>query len=766
MKHFLAAFVFCIAVGDVCAQETPLDTRRRKTLQTIDQAPVFAGNPSWPQPNLSLKPSFNEADYLEKILAILGLVDLGATPSTRISEANQLLRHAMLGRWPAASAQSIVGQYSSAWAHRARSLAIRLWFLYSAWLDADLKQEYVKRFQWLLIPPYTGSSENIKLNTTNAIFLAHEILGQTASATYQQNREWLISYLKGFGKDGSHEWGAGYNGWTIGAVLNLAEFAQDPTVRKVAEMGVDYWLARTSGFQIGGVFCSGGVRRYGHGMFASENPQTRVMRILFFGPSGGQGEWAVTNYRPLVSVHNLFVNAGPAEARVTEQMWRYRNHRGESFSLATQFNVEPDYYVSTHDESTCYVQSSGGPLNHVIPYGIPVGLSKWRSTVDRSFGYQNVALLHGGGFCRRTWTGSVQHDVPIRLFYHKNFSVEIQGKWAFLTDGTTYVAWSPGLGHPVVDAESNEVWVEGNAGKWLRSDAIPTDAGESSVLEAGDAASFGSYAAFKSSILSRNPNPDSSSGQIVYKAKDGAMLILGPGYATVNGQAWSPSSHPRAQMPGVNGFSIAGGIAFNFNTVSTTGTLSRVGVNHTFGITGPAPLQITTPQTLPSGHQWASWTKTLAAAGGTPPYVKWVKIWGTLPPGLQVSTAGVISGTPTEQGTWTFRIRVIDSTGAVTSRLFTLTIGAPLPLQVTTPGTLPNAKKNVAYSKTLAATGGTFLYIKWVKIWGTLPPGLQVSTAGVISGTPTAAGTWTFRIRVIDSSGAVTSRLFSLKVNP
>ena len=60
--------------------------------------------------------------------------------------------------------------------------------------------------------------------------------------------------------------------------------------------------------------------------------------------------------------------------------------------------------------------------------------------------------------------------------------------------------------------------------------------------------------------------------------------------------------------------------------------------------------------TLPSGTIGEPYSSTLTATGGTPPYV-WVAA-GALPPGLQLNWAGVLSGTPSREGTFKFQVQV------------------------------------------------------------------------------------------------------------
>jgi WD40 repeat protein len=96
----------------------------------------------------------------------------------------------------------------------------------------------------------------------------------------------------------------------------------------------------------------------------------------------------------------------------------------------------------------------------------------------------------------------------------------------------------------------------------------------------------------------------------------------------------------------------------------------------------------------------------------------------------------------------------------------TLTVTAAAPLTITTASPLPNGTLNVAYTTTLTASGGTSPYT-W-SITGSLPAGLSLNTStGVISGTPTAAGTSSFTARVTDTAtpAATTTKLLSITVS-
>jgi large repetitive protein len=76
-------------------------------------------------------------------------------------------------------------------------------------------------------------------------------------------------------------------------------------------------------------------------------------------------------------------------------------------------------------------------------------------------------------------------------------------------------------------------------------------------------------------------------------------------------------------------------------------------------VTVVAPLKITTSQ-LPAGKVGATYSASLTASGGIPPY-KWKVTQGSLPAGLTLSSSGSISGTPTAKGTSSFHVQVSDS---------------------------------------------------------------------------------------------------------
>jgi putative cell wall-binding protein len=178
------------------------------------------------------------------------------------------------------------------------------------------------------------------------------------------------------------------------------------------------------------------------------------------------------------------------------------------------------------------------------------------------------------------------------------------------------------------------------------------------------------------------------------------------------------------------------------------------GFAHAAGIT-------VTPTTLPTATVGTAYTQTLAATGGTAPYT-WAVTTGTLPTGLTLSTAGVLAGTPTASGTASVTVTATDATSTTGTATYSLIVNAATALAVTTTS-LPDASVGTAYSQTLAATGGTSPYT-WTVTSGTLPAGLTLSSAGVISGTPTASGTASVTVTATDAASATATATLSLAV--
>ena len=199
-------------------------------------------------------------------------------------------------------------------------------------------------------------------------------------------------------------------------------------------------------------------------------------------------------------------------------------------------------------------------------------------------------------------------------------------------------------------------------------------------------------------------------------------------------------------------------VTSTFTAAVTDANLSSA--SQVFSMTISLTSLVISTTSLPSGLAGTAYSQAIAASGGLPPYT-WFVGSGSLPAGLTLSSAGVIAGTPTTAGIYSFSIDAGYSIFFV-SQSFTLTIGGA-PLSVSTPSTLPYGSTGTAYSQTLAAAGGVPPYA-WSIFSGTLPPGLTLSASGAITGTPTVSGNYVFSVQVQDSTSLTYTAPFSLTV--
>src|SRR5262249_33495529 len=145
---------------------------------------------------------------------------------------------------------------------------------------------------------------------------------------------------------------------------------------------------------------------------------------------------------------------------------------------------------------------------------------------------------------------------------------------------------------------------------------------------------------------------------------------------------------------------------------------------------------------LPDGQVGTEYNQPITAAGPPGPYTFTVTA-GTLPSGLTLGGDGALAGTPTAAGVFDFTVTATNATSESGNLAYTLTVIPPV---VIDPDTLPAGVVGIAYSQTLSASGPPGPYT-FTLIGGTIPGGLTLSDAGVLSGTPTAAGNSAFTVK-------------------
>ena len=166
------------------------------------------------------------------------------------------------------------------------------------------------------------------------------------------------------------------------------------------------------------------------------------------------------------------------------------------------------------------------------------------------------------------------------------------------------------------------------------------------------------------------------------------------------------------------------------------------------------------PGTLPGGSTGVAYSQALTAAAGAAPFTFALSA-GELPDGLALSSAGSLSGTPTVSGTFSFTVGVTDANDCTGSQPYSLDIVcSPLALRTNPP---PAGVVDVPYSQALRVVNGRAPFT-FVLADGELPPGLVLAADGVISGSPTAAGTSWFTVGVSDANGCSGSRGYLVNV--
>ena len=240
--------------------------------------------------------------------------------------------------------------------------------------------------------------------------------------------------------------------------------------------------------------------------------------------------------------------------------------------------------------------------------------------------------------------------------------------------------------------------------------------------------------------------PGTTAGQ-PYSATITATGGVAPyGFAVTSGAL--PTGLTLTTGGALSGTATAAG-TFNFTVTATDANGQSASRAYTVAVAVPA--MTLTPATLPNGTAGTAYSQALTISGGIAPYT--TTLTGTLPAGMVFNAATLtFSGTPTQAGTFTFSVTVTDSTGgtpATVTNSYTITIAAPA--VTLTPATLPNGTAGVAYTQTFGASGGIAPYTFAVSA-GALPAGLGLTPGGVLSGTPTAAGTFNFSVTVTDST--------------
>ena len=164
----------------------------------------------------------------------------------------------------------------------------------------------------------------------------------------------------------------------------------------------------------------------------------------------------------------------------------------------------------------------------------------------------------------------------------------------------------------------------------------------------------------------------------------------------------------------------------------------------------PPALNITTQSPLPRAVLGQPYTAKLQATGGVPPYTWSTQLLGI--PGMTLASDGTLSGTPAQQATFIPNFTVTDSKGTTVTAPIELDVIAPLAFS--TAAALPDQNIALPVYMYIAVNGGVQPYTFSLTPGSTMPPGLTFTNAnsvGLIQGTPTTPGSYSFTVQVTDS---------------
>ena len=203
--------------------------------------------------------------------------------------------------------------------------------------------------------------------------------------------------------------------------------------------------------------------------------------------------------------------------------------------------------------------------------------------------------------------------------------------------------------------------------------------------------------------------------------------------------------------------STTGSVTINFQVRDAVSKSAQKSI--TINVVPPPPAVATA--SVSQGEKNKPYSFNLIASGGKPPY-RWALVLGSLPAGLSLSTTGVLTGTPTVDGSFDFTVEVTDAEGKTARKALTLIVQPP-PLVIETPAAF-DVGRGSQFSLTLSASGGRGPYTFAVTS-GALPAGLSLNpTSGVIAGVPTVEGSYSAVVGVRDQVDALASTTVQIRV--
>jgi hypothetical protein len=268
-------------------------------------------------------------------------------------------------------------------------------------------------------------------------------------------------------------------------------------------------------------------------------------------------------------------------------------------------------------------------------------------------------------------------------------------------------------------------------------------------------------------------------GRILWETGDASGGVNGFG-GTPAAAGWSNGGDTSYELPGslIPGAFLDNG-PYALVRQSITGAVVNTTSSQSNGRAGRLIFRardgVISPGLVISGGQFSDatlgspYSENLTVAGADPPF-RWTFQPDVIaPPGLSLNANGVLTGTPTAAGTYSFTVGVTGNSedgeitvferGSITVR--------PAALRIVSSCPLPDALAGNPYSQTLVSAGATGA------VWSvrdplTLPQGLGLSSSGLLAGTPQTPGTYYLNLEVKSADGTAVpaQSICKLNVNP
>lgn len=191
-------------------------------------------------------------------------------------------------------------------------------------------------------------------------------------------------------------------------------------------------------------------------------------------------------------------------------------------------------------------------------------------------------------------------------------------------------------------------------------------------------------------------------------------------------------------------------------TVRATGSPSGDFAEQPVTIVVQAPTVTFTSPAPPSPlTAWQPFTHTFTATGGAAPH-HFFLVSGALPAGVSFTSGGILSGSPTTTGSFTFVLKAADNHG-FESAPYVVSVTVAEPATVFTASDAPDGTAGTPYSFAFTATGDSD--IQFSVTAGAVPTGLTLAPNGVLSGTPSAAGSYTFTVKATGTATTATQEV-------